>query len=314
MTASLEESLPTESLATITPGTIVDLTGICVVDLDVGWPAASTPRPEDFTLLLRSQNDVAIVIPASWWTPERLSLALKIASLAAGFLLLLLLLMKREISRQTQLVTNKIERESILEERQRIARDLHDTVQQELTGIGLLLDNVQGRWEKDSTQSRNTLEIARRMVDRCKKDSRNSIEDLYSETLLQRSLRETLQEQLQPLVELHGAKLEIEIEDGIEENLPPRLKTNLVRIAHEAGANAGKHAKAGAVRVRIKRNDDNLELTVEDDGNGFHLEEGQTGSRLGLRSMAQRAEHLRGSLKIDSEPGIGTRVTASLPL
>ena len=112
-----------------------------------------------------------------------------------------------------------------------------------------------------------------------------------------------------------GVDATIEVGDGVPDSLPPESEIQLVRVVQEALTNVRKHAGAEHVVVRFGRADDNLAITVEDDGCGFDpaLIEA-TGNQFGLRSMRERVERVGGRIVVDSTPGAGTRVKIYFPL
>ncbi|MEM7600910.1 MAG: histidine kinase [Verrucomicrobiota bacterium] len=311
LSATVPDSLNPEFHQRLRLGNELELTGICEVELDLNMAPFGV---SDLSLLLRDLEDIRVIAAASWWTPERLSRVITIGAITLIVIATWLLALQRRVAAQTRVIRSKVERESILEERQRIARELHDTVQQELTGIGMLLGNASMQVEQTPSMARENLDLAARMVRHCKEESRASIENLHSVALEGMDLPDALEAQLRPLVEVSGAEFTIAVR-GETRRLRGRIETALLRIAHEAAANAAKHAGAGTVSVDLNFEVDHVLLKIGDDGCGFDTatQNDTAQRRLGLLSMEQRALKLNAELRIKSTPGSGTLVSVRLP-
>ena len=179
----------------------------------------------------------------------------------------------------------------------------------------MLVSSADMELESSPGNAREALDIASRMVQRCKAESRASIENLHSITLERVGLKQAIEEQVRPLAEMDGAVFSMEV-TGEKRRLPVRIETALLRIAHEAGANAGKHAKAKSINLTIDYDAEQVRLTVQDDGRGFDPDskEDERQRSFGLLTMEERALKLNGNFSIESAPGSGTSVTATLPL
>jgi signal transduction histidine kinase len=203
---------------------------------------------------------------------------------------------------------------SIVEERTRIARDLHDSVTQTLFSLSLV------------TESAATLAGAQaeprltNQLDQLRQLSRTALEEMRAlvETLRGTDVdREGLETALNKRVDLLRAVHDVPITLEIRGSLPQRaesLTREVLKIANEALANALQHADAAKIALTLDGDATRLRLTVTDDGSGFDLAETVKRSRrLGLSSMRERAEALGGTLRIESEPGAGTTVRLEVP-
>ena len=192
------------------------------------------------------------------------------------------------------------------EERRRFARDLHDGAAQEL--LFILAQTRRLRAGKGGPEDLEALESA---ADRAVFESRRAIQALSASA--DRSLHVALREACDELGRRWGNAISLEAEGVDASN---QTTEHLVRIAREAMTNAIKHAEPSSIRVSLRtesRGEDRcLVLVVEDDGAGFDVERAAKGSRFGVRSMRERAAVLGGHLEIESRPGDGTRVTASV--
>lgn len=203
------------------------------------------------------------------------------------------------------------------QERNRLARDLHDSIKQQLFSIRVASATVEARWDSDPQGAREALTHVRKSAYEATAEMQALLHQLRPEALANAGLVEALREQCEALGYRTGAQVEIEIgELPADEQLPPTSPEALFRIAQEALANVARHARAGRVRVRLgvagREAGRALELVVWDDGKGFDLP--QAGSGMGLRNMRDRLQPFGGSLDIESTPSAGTRLRARLPL
>jgi signal transduction histidine kinase len=202
-------------------------------------------------------------------------------------------------------------RHAAIEERQRLARELHDSVSQALYGIGLGAQSALGWLERDDrTRAVDSLGYVLELANAGLAEMRALIFELRPESLAQDGLVRALERQIVALRARHRLAIETLSIDEPDVALP--VKEALYRIAQEALHNTVKHARASAVRVQLTREDGWLVLDVHDDGAGFEPG-GDFPGHLGLRSMRERVERLGGDLAIDSAPGRGTRVRALVP-
>ena len=235
-------------------------------------------------------------------------------ALIALAILLWNIVLRQTVKRQTEAIAERITQESRMQERQRIGRDLHDTLHQELTGIGMLIGSTRDNIA-DPPKALTTLQMAERMVHRASVESRGTIQDLMSVTLAEQGLRTALEESVKPLAQLGGAVFQMHVDDPLP-RLGPRVETALLRIAHEAAANAGRHSQAREVHLSLRGTPSHVIMELRDDGCGFDpgIIRGGDQRHFGLLSMEQRAGKLNGRLEITSAPGTGTTVRVTLPL
>ena len=190
---------------------------------------------------------------------------------------------------------------AVLEERRRIARDLHDGVAQELAFIGRRARRLASHSGLDAAR-----EIAA-SAERALGDSRRAIAALTKP--LDQPLADVLIEAVEEVAARHDVTLDLAIEQGVEVNADAREA--LVRIACEAVSNAARHGGADVVRVELS-NSNGVRFAVCDDGSGFDPEQ-PTHARFGLSIMRERAQAVGGSFHLRSSPGTGTDVEVTLP-
>jgi signal transduction histidine kinase/ligand-binding sensor domain-containing protein len=203
---------------------------------------------------------------------------------------------------------------AVLAERNRIARELHDTLAQGFTGVSMQLEAVSAKLG-GAEAAREHLNRARLLVRSSLAEARRSVRDLRSELLDGASLGEALAGVARQLTDGSGVRAEVSV-GGTQRRLPERVERNLFRVGQEALTNAARHAGATRVRVRLDYEGGRVRLEVEDDGRGFRASEQTNGGDsggFGLEGMRERVTQLGGELHIDSRPGAGTQVTATVP-
>ncbi len=202
-----------------------------------------------------------------------------------------------------------------LTERNRLAREIHDTLAQGLSAIALQLETADALLETDSDNRdrirravHSALNLARSNLD----EARRSVLDLRAAPLANGTLVEALR-QLAREVERQGDLLVTVEAVGTQRPLPVAVETGLYRIAQEALANVQQHARASRVTLRLVATPSEITLRIKDDGRGFDVERVQP-NRYGLVGLRERAHLLGGTLTVESEVGAGAVVAARILL
>jgi signal transduction histidine kinase len=303
-------------------GSACQLTGICLVEsatTDKGFRS----EPDRASLLLRSLDDVQVLSTAPFWNARRLVFAI---ALLGGLVLLTLVwitLQRRQITR----LESKITHQAALDERQRIAREFHDTLEQELTGLSLRLDAASTRPLEE--KARTLLETSRSLVSRIQSEARNLVSDLRDDT----AHATTLPEALQLLATRAPEGISITLDLHPIPAIPPPVTHHLRMIAQEAITNALKHAHPTQIQLHLSATPASsplhhsntpslhpsasvLTLRITDDGHGFDptaQTHGQPG-HFGCIGIRERARKVGAEVKWESEAGKGTTVRVALPL
>jgi signal transduction histidine kinase len=287
----------------------IRLTGICLVQV-----AGPAKQRQAFHILLRSPEDILVLKPAPYWTLRRVSWMLGITVAVLLLAMAWVVALRHRVRMQTQIIRQKAHNEAILEERSRIAREFHDTLEQELAGIVNVLDAI-----ADTTQSAQRplpyLDLARQMTRHSLTEARRSVWDLRSRILENGNLATALSEVAKPLTS--GTALQISVrEQGQPRRLPGVIENNLLRIGQEAITNIIKHGQARQIEIELGFEAENVTLCVRDDGKGFDLENAPAPSNghFGLLGMRERAEKLQGKFQIRTSPGQGTQIQVEIPL
>ena len=222
-----------------------------------------------------------------------------------------------ELSRQLNSMAQELqthvqtkEQLATLEERQRIARDLHDSVKQQVFATTLQIGAARLNLDKDKTIVQKHLTEAEKMATEARAELTRLINALKPAELESKTFATALRELAESWTAQHGMKLEHHLTDI--PNLNDDVQQVLYRVAQEALANIAKHSKAHQVSVRLEQDLNNIILEISDDGKGFKLNKVQQG--FGLTSMRERLEGIGGKFEMQSIPNKGTLITASISL
>ncbi len=207
-------------------------------------------------------------------------------------------------------LSQKAQDQAAFEERQHLARELHDSVSQALYGILLGTHTAQRTLDGSVEAARDALAYVENLAQAGLKEMRALIFVLRPESLEQEGLIGVLRKQLDAMETRHG--IDVSLAATEEPELPFASKQVLYRVAQEALHNVVKHARASRVRVALRRGEQRVTLVIEDDGAGFDAAADHPG-HLGLTSMRERVASLGGSLDLWSREGEGTRLTVEAP-
>jgi signal transduction histidine kinase len=324
-------------------GAQLQITGISDVNVGKEWQDAGYPKARSFTLHLRGINDVKVLRPAPWWTPARLAAALA-AALAALVTVLFFAgalgnknkrlreaeadltaardaLAKRVEVRtdqlQAQLATRREEfadYAAVTAERNRLARDLHDSLEQTLAGAALRMEAASESLPGATDDTRSHLAKATELLRLSQTQVRRTVWGLRSLALEKKTLSDAIRESVKLLTDDSGLRATLHLLDG-DTGLTPEQDNELLHIAHEAIANILKHSRATEFSITLLREHGRFQMLIEDNGRGFDPEEARTRQNgrphYGLRDMQERAEIIAAKLSVESKAG-ETRVRVDL--
>jgi signal transduction histidine kinase len=335
-TASAESPDKGNALASIPIGSTIEVTGVCFTE-------SEDKKLKSLEVLLPQTTSFRILAKPSWLTPRRLLIGLGILLVIAVVAVVWTirvsrrnailnglirekehaqgqlqqahdLLEERVKERTAQLkfqITARKESEvqfkAVLSERTRLAQELHDTLEQTLTGVALQLDTASKLFQDKPVEASQHLELAREFVGQGQVDVHRSVWDLRSRILEEFDLPGALEASAKQLT--NGSDLSIEVATkGRVRPLPDTLEENLLRIAQEAMTNVVKHSQATAAAIELDYGPQNVFLRIKDNGRGFDLKQhaGATSGHFGLLGISERAKRLGADLKIRSAPGQGT--------
>lgn len=198
-----------------------------------------------------------------------------------------------------------------LEERVRVARDLHDSISQPLFSLILNSEVAARQLEQNPSKARAQLLRVRQIAEQARRDLRLLIFQLSPFTTENKGLEGSLKNYIEDIEAFNQGGIEVRFELEDTQGIPPLAQETLYHVAQEALNNVAKHSQAGLATVKVKQMPGEVELEVRDNGVGFKPGQGEG---RGLPSMRERVGKAGGSLRIYSRLGVGTIITVHLPL
>ena len=304
-----------ERLGDVQIGCTVEVTGVCVMDVDVWRPNAVFPVIHGYTLVTRTADDIRILARPPWLTPARmLAIVLSLLALLVGVIAWNRTLKVLAERRGRQLAREQILRaESDLKvhERTRLAVELHDSLSQTLTGVAMEIRSADKTPDGDPDRKRAHLTLASKVIDACREELRHCLWDLRNNALEATDMNEAIRQTLAP--HIGDASLAVRF------NVPRSAFTDnsahaILRIIRELTANAIRHGHATEIHVAGAIEGDKLLFSVRDNGCGFDANgvAGPEQGHFGLQGIRERVATFDGELTIESEIGRGTKVTIAL--
>jgi signal transduction histidine kinase len=193
------------------------------------------------------------------------------------------------------------------EERNRLARDLHDAVSQTLFSASIMAEVLPKLWEKNPAEGRRRLEEIRQLTRGALAEMRTLLFELRPSALADAELGYLLRQLVESFIGRQRIPVDVQVEETCQ--IPAQVKVALYRIAQEALNNVAKHSNAASVKVNLRCLPEEVILSIADDGRGFEASQVHA-ENLGLGIMRDRAKDVGASLTIQSQPGMGVEVTA----
>ena len=213
-----------------------------------------------------------------------------------------------QMAGQLQAMLQARQQIALLEERQRLARDLHDSMKQQIFAISMLVNSARRMLGHDNEQARTSLNEVDELVQQVQQELTALVYELHPVALNEKGLAATLQEFIQRWSLQTGMAVDVQVYS--EPTLSHPLSEALFRIVQEALTNTARHSRASVVQVTLAGQQESMTLSICDNGQGFDVASVQ-GNGVGLVSMRERMKALGGTLLIESAPGEGARITAS---
>ena len=305
--SDLEPSVLTD----IPVGCSLEVSGLCLFEFSHVDPALPVPNFRCITMIPGGTDDLRIVRNPPWWTPVRLLAVIGalLALLVAAFVwnTALRRLVERRSREALRAQIDSVSSELRVEERTRLAVELHDSISQNLSGAGMQVNAAEVFLSKNPERARTCLRVASDTIDSCREELRNCIWDLRNHALEENSVDAAIRRTLTP----HLAGTELTVRFNV-----PRSKISdntlhaLLRIIRELVTNAIRHGRATAVSVAGAFEDDRLLFSVSDNGCGFdHTHHpGIAEGHFGLQGIKERIQRFGGEMHIEDRAGGGTRV------
>lgn len=200
---------------------------------------------------------------------------------------------------------------TVIEERNRLARELHDAVSQTLFSMVFIAGSAATLLQRDPEAGRAQVVELQRLARDAQREMRSLIFQLRPAEIDREGLVSTLRKHVDVLRRVYPSEIELAVAG--EDQLAPRTQKEVFRVAQEALSNALKHSAAAHVSIRLSLGGERVTLEVMDDGTGFDPRTAAGPTQLGLASMRERVHLLGGVLAIDSAPGRGTTVSVEVP-
>ncbi|HEX4084679.1 MAG TPA: sensor histidine kinase [Chthoniobacteraceae bacterium] len=296
---------------TFAEGSVLKLTGICVSEAALS-PDVVQWRPKSLEMLVSSPAAIAVLARPPWWTPQRVYGAAGMGAAMVGLLLVWITLLRRQVRLQTAVIQEQSWREATLEERNRIARELHDTLAQSFAGSAFALDAVASRLRNENHPIYPQVSMALETVRNGLTEARRSLSNLRSAALDGADAAGAIRDAAEELVKGSPVQLHLRLRN-LRAPLPQETENNLYRIATEAMTNAVRHGSPRNLDVELCEGGDGIHLSIIDDGKGFDSGVTAGGNHYGVRGMRERAELIHGTLEITSAPGQGSAVRLTVP-
>jgi signal transduction histidine kinase len=218
----------------------------------------------------------------------------------------------REANTRLSRYATTLEELAVSRERNRLARDLHDTLAHTLSGIILQLEAAQAVWETDTQQACTLLQTAQNLARGGLSEARSAVQDLRTNVLNEVGLGMAIHQQAVSAAQRSGFQLSLHGTTSLE-GLPYEVEQNIYRIVQEALTNVERHAHATQVTIRLHQDEQDMAMTIADDGVGFDNSKQPPEDTFGLCGIYERALLIGAELKIESAVGRGTTIRLMLP-
>jgi signal transduction histidine kinase len=208
----------------------------------------------------------------------------------------------------------QVQRLAVLEERERIAMDLHDGIIQSIYAVGLMLEYAGLMFDESPEQAHKRLQDSINALNEVIRDIRNYILDLRPQRFQNKNLSTGLVDLVRAFKANTLITVDVQTADRADADLTTDQSTGLFHITQEALANIAKHARARHVTMNLRRDGSLVILSIQDDGRGFDTSTVKAYTGHGLRNMQERARALGAQLRLDSAVGQGTLIEVRLPV
>ena len=300
----------------VVPGCLVDVAGTCVrntsSDISGGFP-----RTEGFTIVPRSTADMHVVAGPPWWTVGRMLAVVLVLAAALALAATWNHILRRLVERRgRQLYKSQLESAAAdlrVEERTRLAVELHDSIAQTLTGVSFQIDAAERTLPREATVTAGYIDAARKTLLSCREELRRCLWDLRSETLAEPDLQDAIEKTIRQHVQGRDVAIRFHAR---RHNIPDVIAHNVLCIIRELCVNAVKHGDARRIRIAGEMKDGALRFVVRDDGRGFDVDNrpGPPQGHFGLQGIKERTRRLHGTFRLESKAGGGTAATVEIPL
>ena len=296
-------------------GCKLEISGICIMEAESWRTNNLFPVLGSFTLVPQSANDIRVLSRPSWWTPARLLVVIGSLFLALVAFVVWNRILNRLVERRSQ----QLFREQVahagsdlkVDERTRLAVELHDSLSQTLTGVSFQIDAAEKARQRDPSRIEKHLAIAKRTLQSCRDELRNCLWDLRNNALEDADTATAVRRTIEPHIGEAQLALDVQVPRA---KLSDNTFHSILCILRELSVNAVRHGAARQVTIAGRLADGALTFSVTDDGSGFDPDNrpGMDEGHFGLQGIAERLDTLGGEMDIASRHGRGTSVTVRI--
>jgi len=296
-------------------GSLIEVSGICVMRFSPSDGSDAINRLNGFFIVPRNASDICVIKAPPWWTPARFIMLIGGLVFAIVAILAWNLLLQRASERRSRELLNekatRMKAELSVDERTRLAVELHDSLAQTLTGISLQLDAMEMAGEENRGKAAMHFSAARKALQSCREGLRYCLRDLRSRSFAETDMNEAVSETVRP--HIGNTRLAVRF------NVPRACLSDssahaVLCIVRELSVNAVRHGHAKNIYIAGECRNGEINFSVRDDGCGFDPDTrpGPAQGHFGLLGVKERINSFCGTLEIRSETGRGTKVTISL--
>lgn len=293
----------------------VKATGVCVMEKELWQPNSIIPRITGIFVVVNDPADVQVISRPPWWTPARLGVVIAALLAILGLILVwnasLRVLVVRRSRQLLKAEISKVDAQLRVDERTRLAAELHDSVAQNLSGVSLQIDAAERLIDGDRARLADKLHLASIALKSCREELRNCLWDLRNQALDEPDMTAAILQTLAP----HLGDTQLTVRFNVRRShVSDNTAHAILRIVRELVSNAIRHGGAKHIRIAGGRDRDRLLFSVKDDGCGFDpdLAPGMRQGHFGLPGIRERIKKLNGTMTIASAPGKGTKFAISL--
>lgn len=303
------------ALQDLTPGCTVEVRGICVVDSHIWRPNSGIPYVKIYSIVTRSPDDIRMLARPPWLTTGKMMIIIGLlTAIIVGILIWNTLLRLASEQRGKELAREQVkslESDLKVQERTRLAVELHDSLAQDLGGLALEVKSALEVGNDNPEEATRHLQVVDKALQSCNTELHHCLWDLRSHALDEPDLNTAILRTLQPHVHNEQVVVRCNFSRSL---LPDHTTYTMLRIVRELVLNAIRHGRARHIRIAGSLEKDKLLFSVADDGAGFDpdLAPGVLQGHFGLEGIRERTEQMGGSFELDSTPGRGTKAVITL--
>ena len=293
----------------------VRVSGVCVMEKEPWRPNSIIPRITGIFIVVNDPKDIRILSRPSWWTPARLVIVIAALLAALGLILAWNFALRTLVVRRSRQLFKaeiaKVDAQLRIDERTRLAAELHDSVAQNLSGVSLQIDAAERLLNGERDRLAEKLHLASIALKSSRIELRNCLWDLRNQALDEPDMNAAIQKTLVP----HLGDTRLMVRFNIRRTvISDNTAHAILRIIRELVSNAIRHGQAKNIRIAGGRDGGRILFSVRDDGCGFDPASipGMRQGHFGLSGIRERIRKLNGILEISSSPGAGAKFTISL--